>query len=138
MRHRLAAILRSEFESGRALKIHIATDDELKGFDPPKLEECHDNAAAWVALHPSYSIVEGWVPLDTEMFARHSAVAELGRMPICVSYGRRGEVGERDFIVHQVSWTAEPFSSLPAIVSPPVNLQDWMAAGPTASDDFSN
>jgi hypothetical protein len=134
----LVAALKSELESGRALKMRIATDDELDGFKPLP-GRCHENAHAWVALHPCYSVVEGWVVIDPAgIFARHSAVTKSEQGPICVTYGKQGQAGELDFIVHQVIWTQEPFNSLPEKVSSPPSFEDLLASAVGTDDEISD
>lgn len=49
----------------------------------PAANECHINAEAWVALHPAYSVVHGWLHIAGEpgygaSFEAHSVVRNPG------------------------------------------------------------
>ena len=128
MIHEVAEILKIEFAKGRARPLHIATVKELGGFEPEPAK-CHDNARRWVAEHPSYRVVEGWIAENTErLFVRHSIVEKIPNFFFrsspnildCVTLGPQGKSAPSGFVVHQRRWTREPFELLPAQVQ--INL----------------
>lgn len=120
--HEVANILRIEFSKGRARPLHVATVEELGGFEP-KPRECHENARRWVVENPSYRVVEGWVAETDWLFVRHSVVEKIPNFfswasnpLVCVTLGPQKRSAPSGFVLHQRKWTREPFALLPAEV----------------------
>jgi hypothetical protein len=111
-------VLQAEFESNRSHKLHLASQDELGAFIPG--ENCHENARRYVADHPGYEVVQGWIA-DYGIFTKHSVVRDqkTGDL-VCVTFGPTDKyVGP--FIIHRNSWTIGPFDALDNQVSPQIS-----------------
>jgi hypothetical protein len=54
-------------------QVRIATNDELGDFRPT-INDCHGNAARWVAQHPHHRIVPGFLVVNECLFNKHSVV----------------------------------------------------------------
>jgi hypothetical protein len=111
MHHSLVGALQKALREDRIVQLHFATQAEL-GALVPEPAKCHDNAQRWVADHPGWSVVEGWIAETDWLFVKHSVVADPHGSLVCVTLGPEGKhVGP--FIVHQARWTKENFRELP-------------------------
>ncbi len=73
-------ILKAEFANGSARPFHVATKEELGGFDPVP-GDCHGNAQRWVACPALASWANGsprGVEMPSQIEAERSAVPRAG------------------------------------------------------------
>ena len=116
-----AAVAEDAFTKGNPRSFHVATSAELGGFVPEEAK-CHDNAKRWVAEHPAYMVIEGWLAEDPEfLFVKHSVVVNEDGNLICVTLGSqksatRDVAIHRGILIHRPEWTPTPFAELPAQV----------------------
>jgi hypothetical protein len=122
--HRLVNTLKAEFANHQTVPLHIATDETLAGFDPIE-GRCHDNARRWVAEHPYYRLVEGWITDNPDvLFDKHTAVVEGDGPVICVTLVRHRQSPPRQFLIHRAEWSPEAFAKLPNRVPVPLTRAD--------------
>lgn len=109
---RLEEALRSEYAAKSAIKLRLATDEEMATFPADVSNICHERAKLWVELHPGWRVVEGWLVVNEWMFNRHSVVAR-GDCYLCVTPRLSSDARcLREFIIHRPEWAPKPFARL--------------------------
>ncbi|MDR6873538.1 hypothetical protein J2Y55_004565 [Bosea sp. BE125] len=84
------------------LEYRVAQFSELDGFQP-RLGECHQNAARWVAQNEGFEVVRGWLRHTDWQFLRHSMVRRPWGEPMCVTLGLSTVYG-LSFVEHKPEW----------------------------------
>ena len=100
--------LRQGLCSADFVVFRTATESEMLGCKSRK-NECHQNAQRFVALHPEYTLVNGWLQQSHMIFVKHSVVRSPSGELICVTLDKEDRYR---FTVHLDEWDRQPFDLL--------------------------